>query len=102
MAEKNDAKSEAKSDAKAGRTDGRNGADDARQLTRTEAAARCGLKVRVPRIERGRPVLIAEGPLKGMFETIERAATAEDIFAINERAGRITVITVDGQRAELA
>lgn len=62
-------------------------------LTAAQAAKRVSGKVRVIRVKDGEPV--SEG---GVFETVERNVRAEDLIAFAERDGKITAVTVDGQK----
>lgn len=58
-------------------------------------------KVRVPKLDGdGEPIKIAQGPLKGTYDVVERTITADDILAVREPDGRVTAITVDGQRLQ--
>lgn len=77
---KPDPKADTKPDPKA------EGPLDAARATKLIAA-----KVRVPEIDGD-----------GKRHVIERDATAADIFAIHQRGGRTTVVTVDGQKFEIA
>lgn len=61
------------------------------------------VKVRVPRVgDDGKPIVFGKGPNQGQFDVVERAPTEADIFAVTERDGRLIVVTVDGQKHEVA
>lgn len=62
-----------------------------------------GVTVRVPKLDReGKPVLIKDGAAKGTHDMIERAPTEADILKVATRGDKTIVVTVDGQKIELA
>lgn len=65
----------------------------ANELTAAMAAKRVTGRVRVPAMKDGEPV--AE---KGVFKMAERNVKAEDVLSFAERDGKVTVVTIDGQK----
>lgn len=72
-------------------------------LNAAEAAKRIKAEVTVPAIGKdGQPVVEKTADGRRVFKTETRAAAAADILAINDRGDRYHVITVDGQKHDLA
>lgn len=64
--------------------------------TRAEVAKAIQAIVRVPVMNRGKPVVE-----RGVYATQERAARADDILAFRADGDRLTARTVDGRKHEI-